>query len=89
MTALGGAAALSTTATMEPATRTGCTIDAINEPPGAKRDTLVKTSCGGVRSSNRSITDQLQVGGTYDFGVTERTTLWWTYTSIDTARPSR
>ncbi|MGF7120555.1 hypothetical protein [Rhodococcus sp. AG1013] len=64
VTALGGGAALSTTATEEPATRTGCTIDAINEPPGVRRDTLVKTSCGGLRSPNRTVTDRLQVGGT-------------------------
>ncbi|WP_433604937.1 hypothetical protein [Prescottella agglutinans] len=70
------------------AIRTGCTIDSINEPPSTKRSTLVKTSCGGLRSPRRSVTDGLQIGATYDFYVTERSTWFGRTTLIDSARLS-
>ncbi len=57
----------------QPGTRTGCTVNAINEPPSPRRPTLVKTTCGGLRSPDRAVTDSLQIGEVYDFDVIDRT----------------
>ncbi|MDH6284257.1 hypothetical protein [Prescottella agglutinans] len=87
--AMGVAARAAANAHEEPATRLGCTVSAINEPASPKHATLVKTSCGGMRSPYRGVTDSLRIGTTYDFQVRERSTWFSRTTKINTARPSR
>ena len=87
--AMGVAALAGANAHEAPAVRSGCTIVAINEPPGVRRDTLVKTSCGGLRSPSRPVTDTLRIGATYDFEIAESSTWFGRTTKINAARPSR